>query len=138
MPPGLLRSLERGAVTDDLPPSDPEAPARSALAQWAAKNLTVTNLLLAVVFLFQTGSAWARWSGQQADATEKLVGRIGALEIRLQAAETAASSESGYNANTYVRQDVINAVLKSMDQRLTNIEGLLRERERDRRGGPQQ
>lgn len=126
LPPGLARAYERGAVENDITP-EPEVVVRSAMAKWAAKNLTLTNVLMVLVLLFQGGQQLERWTLGQQSANSDFARRIGALEIRLQAAENKVASDEGTNAATYMRQDVVNAVLKSMDQRLTNIEQLLRE-----------
>lgn len=94
------------------------SPETSRAGDLARKYLTVQNVLLVLVTLFQGGQYWERQQVTHSDAAKA----ISAIEVRLLAAETAAMT-------TYARRDVLDVTLRSMDARLTAIENLLRARQ---------
>lgn len=90
------------------------------LADLVRRYVTVHNVLMALVLLFQGGQYWERQQHTAVETTQS----VAALEVRLEAAERASIA-------TYVRRDVLDVTLRSMDARLTAIETLLRERRKD-------
>lgn len=122
VPPGIARSFERDAVNDDLPPELPPERPPSALSEWAEKNLTVQNFLILMLLLFQAGGWWK----EQQNNTADLARSVSSFEIRLQAAETATRLATDTAGSIYVRRDVLDVTLKSMDERLKNIETWMR------------
>jgi hypothetical protein len=82
----------------------------SRAAGWARRQLTIPNVLILVMFVVWM-SGWVKVKDQ---ADETLVSRVAAIEDEHKefARETAA---------TYVRRDVIEERLKSIDQRLEEI-----------------
>jgi hypothetical protein len=79
------------------------------------KHVTFDRVLLLALALFNAGRFI---QGQQA-TNDSIVRQIGAIELRLTAAEAQTS--------TYVRKDVGEIWFQAIDKRLTNIESLLRE-----------
>jgi hypothetical protein len=115
-----------------MSPKLPE-PARSAdamlpkpLREWIGRHLTVQNTLMALVLaaqgLAQGGHYLPAIAG---DATPD------AIEVRLQAAEKKAIELEAMADRTYMRKDVIDATLKTIDVRLAAIEQLLRDQRKD-------
>jgi hypothetical protein len=94
----------------------PESSTR-LLADLVRKHVTSHNVLMLLVLLFQGGQLWER----QQVTNHDIGTAVSALEVRLQAAEATAIA-------TYVRRDVLDVTLRSMDARLTAIESLLRDR----------
>ena len=92
-------------------------PSTRLLADLVRRYVTAPNVLMALVLLFQGGQLWER----QQTTTHDVGQAVASLEVRLQAAENSAVA-------TYVRRDVLDVTLRSMDARLTAIETLLRER----------
>lgn len=122
VPPGVAR----GAVTDDQQPD--QDPVKGALSVWAEKNLTVQNFLILLMLLFQAGGWWQRQQASTADLQKS----VSAFEVRLQAAETAVKTSSDITGSIYVRRDVLDVTLRSMDDRLKNIETWMDRNGKDR------
>jgi hypothetical protein len=111
-----------------MSPKAPE-PARSAdltkpLTDWIRRHITPHNVLMALVLLFQGGQYWEK----QQQTNQDLTRAVAAFEVRLQAQELALKADDSTNAQTYARRDVIEALLRAIDTRLTTIEGLMRGR----------
>jgi isoaspartyl peptidase/L-asparaginase-like protein (Ntn-hydrolase superfamily) len=81
------------------------------------KHLTVQNVLLLIVALFGAG----QYAERTANSSVSIGDKLKAVEIRLLAAELAAENASVIQQQTYVRRDVIEERLKSMEERLGDI-----------------
>lgn len=112
--PGLRRALERNQV-------DFGSNGSGNGNAWR-KHVSLDRVLLLTVVLFNAGTFWER----QQNTNASLATRVGVVEVRLTAAEELAISEQAQTSATFVRRDVLDERMKSMEQRLANIEAALR------------
>lgn len=91
-----------------LDPNGEAVPARS----WFRDQLTLPNLVLACSITFGVGG---------------YIKAFDSLEQRVADVEQSLKAEHAQNAETYSRRDVQDALLISINQRLQNIEGDIRE-----------